>query len=225
LLHDNNEDGGKQAEQLSDFIQEGFLSYFTVDGEAQQLPVYQYCATRSGQQYAWIAAIDIDEFLVVEDTRAKQLDPAKSLKAVLKDFRFQPGLWLQWRGFGPGNHKHRPAPGGPLAHYTNCMPLKWPPEKLGELRTRGFQQEAMQALQIVKYGKTIANTFWVEHASTAHGFIYKLHPSPFPHLFPFTLPQCAMLRVLSCLQRVNAENQYIVISTLWALNLPLGRNL
>ena len=41
------------------------------------------------------------------------------------------GVWLQWRGFGPGEHVQRPTPGGPLAHYDQCMPLVW-------LQWRGF---------------------------------------------------------------------------------------
>jgi predicted nucleic acid-binding Zn ribbon protein len=93
LLHDNNEDGGQQAADLSDFITDGFLSYFTVQGEAQQIPVYQYCVTQSGQQFSWLAALDIDEFIVVEDARASQRRPSNRLKTVLQEFRFQPGYF------------------------------------------------------------------------------------------------------------------------------------
>lgn len=100
LLHDNNEDGGQQAAELSDFITDGFLSLFTVQGEAQQIPVYQYCVTHSGQQFSWLAALDIDEFIVVEDVRANQRPPSSRLKSVLEDFRFQPGLFLS----GPLRH-------------------------------------------------------------------------------------------------------------------------
>ena len=40
LLYDNNEDGGAQAAELADFIQDGFLTYYTVPGQAMQVPVY-----------------------------------------------------------------------------------------------------------------------------------------------------------------------------------------
>lgn len=83
------------------------------------------------------------------------------------------GLWLQWRGFGPGSHDRRPEPGGPLAHYDHCMPLQWPPKTLATLKQKGLPADAGQAATISKYGKTIANTFWVKQASTAHGFMYK----------------------------------------------------
>lgn len=91
LLHDNNEDGGQQAEDFSDFIQEGFVSYFTVGGEAQQIPVYQRCVNVSGVEYSWIAAIDIDEFIVIEDSTAFARPHAQQIKTILEDFRFQPG--------------------------------------------------------------------------------------------------------------------------------------
>jgi hypothetical protein len=83
------------------------------------------------------------------------------------------GLWLQWRGFGPGSHIRRPEPGGPLQHYDHCMPLQWPPKTLQALRKKGLPPDAGQAATIARYGKTIANTFWVQQASTAHGFMYK----------------------------------------------------
>ena len=83
------------------------------------------------------------------------------------------GLWLQWRAFGPGHHVDRPSPGGPLQHYTRCMPLRWPPPRLAELQVQGIPDGAVQAAAAVRYGKSIANMFWVEHASTAHSFMYR----------------------------------------------------
>lgn len=82
-------------------------------------------------------------------------------------------LFLQWKGFGPGNHHTRPEPGGPLAHYSHCMPLDWPPANMRRLEQQGIPEDAGQAVSIVKYGKTIANRFWTSHASTAHGFMYR----------------------------------------------------
>lgn len=67
------------------------MTYFTVEGEAQQIPVYQRCISVSGLEFSWIAAIDIDEFIVIEDDAARDKPHAKQLKAVLEEFRFQPG--------------------------------------------------------------------------------------------------------------------------------------
>ena len=83
------------------------------------------------------------------------------------------GLWLQWRGFGPGTHVARPEPGGPLAHYDECMPLEWPPRHLKRLQEQGLPPDGGQAAAIVKYGKSVVNTYWVAQASNAHGFMYR----------------------------------------------------
>lgn len=91
LLYDNNENGGAQAGDVSDFIQDGFLTYFTVPGQAMQIPVYHHCLVHSSENYTWLAAIDIDEFLVVEDEEARLMPPKQQLKTVLRDFRFYPG--------------------------------------------------------------------------------------------------------------------------------------
>ena len=91
FLHDNNEDGGLQAAELADFISDGFLTYTTVPGQAKQLPVYQRCVTDVATGYSWVAALDIDEFLAVEDDAAQRRPPQEWLKAVLHHFRFQPG--------------------------------------------------------------------------------------------------------------------------------------
>lgn len=91
LLYDNNEDGGAQAAELADFIQDGFLTYYTVPGEAMQIPVYHHCLLHSAEQYTWLATIDIDEFLIVEDKDAHNRSPDQMLKTVLRDFRFYPG--------------------------------------------------------------------------------------------------------------------------------------
>ena len=92
LLHDNNENGGAFAANLSDYIISGFVQYFTVSGEAQQLPVYQRCSSHSATNFSWLAAIDVDEFLVIEDAKAKALyKPREQLKMILEDFRFFPG--------------------------------------------------------------------------------------------------------------------------------------
>jgi hypothetical protein len=46
--------------------------------------------------------------------------PAPDLKTVLRGFRGNAGLSMQWVLFGSSSHVARPTPGGPLAHYTKC---------------------------------------------------------------------------------------------------------
>lgn len=63
-----------------------------------------------------------------------------------------------------------------MAHYKSCMPTTWPPARLAELTQRGIPSDGEQAAGITKYGKTIANRFWVAQASNAHGFMYRQAP-------------------------------------------------
>lgn len=89
FLHDNNEDGAAQAVQLQDFIDDGFLTLSQVDGEKKQMQVYEHCLGIVAGRYSWMAAFDIDEFIVVTDPAAK--NAVSSVKAVLQEFRFRPG--------------------------------------------------------------------------------------------------------------------------------------
>ena len=43
-----------------------------------------------------------------------------NLKGVLRDFRGNAGLSMQWVLFGSSGHEKRPTPGGPLAHFYKC---------------------------------------------------------------------------------------------------------
>ena len=113
------------------------------------MAAYQLCAERFARRYAWIFQFDLDEFAVVTDA-ALAGRPAP-LKALMRDFRFHPGLWLQWRIFGPGDLQHRPAVGGPLAHYTKCI-LRKP---------------------VNMYGKSLASRFWFRAVSSAHADYYR----------------------------------------------------
>lgn len=89
LLFDNNEDGGKQAADVRDFIADGFLSYYQIQGDNLQLGVYDICVEKARTQFAWLAAIDLDEFLVVKD-EALRLE-AKPLKRLMAQFHFKTG--------------------------------------------------------------------------------------------------------------------------------------
>lgn len=167
FLHENGQNGAAVADKLQDFISDGFLSFRTVSGIAQQIPVYDRCLQNEGRSYAWLMAIDLDEFLVVTDPEASSGEPGARLKSVLNDFRFRPAVWVQWRTFGPSEHKRRPAPGGPMQHYTQCI--------VGDNDgvADGGSRSYTQSHSVNKYGKSIVNTFWGLRASNAHGFLYR----------------------------------------------------
>ena len=95
FVYDNNEDHGTQALGVQDYIDQQFVTWHLLDGAAFsggiQTAAYQHCLSTYGPYVSWLAEIDADEYLSVEDPAARQLPPARRLKAVLGDFRFMPG--------------------------------------------------------------------------------------------------------------------------------------
>lgn len=73
-----------------------------------------------------------------------------TLKELLREYRFFPGLSVHWVMFGSNGHQARPQGGGMLQHYTTC------------------ENTAFGAV------KTIVNTYHVQHVlRQPHNFRYK----------------------------------------------------
>lgn len=81
----------------------------------------------------------------------------QTLKQMLDEFKYFPGLVVNWVIFGPGGRETRPEHGGVLRHYTRCRQQPW------------------------ATFKTIANTFFTEDVSWhPHNLIYQCPPSSCP---------------------------------------------
>ena len=74
-----------------------------------QVMAYAHAASNFGQDYRWMAFIDVDEFLIPKS--------ADSLDAALAHLGDCPNLSLPWHMFGRSGHADRPA-GGVLANYN-----------------------------------------------------------------------------------------------------------
>jgi hypothetical protein len=68
------------------------------------------------------------------------------LKSVLRSFKGNAGLSLQWVIFGSSGHTKRPTPGGPLAHYHQCT---------GKL---SFQMKCMANMYHATHHMMVGNT-------------------------------------------------------------------
>ena len=53
------------AEQLQDFVDDGFLTLESDGKRANQLNIYKRCMEKYRQNHNWMAFIDIDEFIVI----------------------------------------------------------------------------------------------------------------------------------------------------------------
>ena len=89
FLFDNSEDDGQQSKFVSDFIEDGFLTWLVLDGPAYQVGAYQYCATHYANSYSWVLQFDLDEFVVLSHKSDHRLEPP--LKALMRQYRFYPG--------------------------------------------------------------------------------------------------------------------------------------
>ncbi len=74
-----------------------------------QVMAYAHAASNFGQDYRWMAFIDVDEFLIPKS--------ADSLDAALAHLGDCPNLSLPWHMFGRSGHAKMPH-GGVLANYT-----------------------------------------------------------------------------------------------------------
>jgi hypothetical protein len=99
---------------LSDYIQNGEVEYQLIqDHEPNtQMYAYEYCLKYHGHKHNWMAFIDSDEYIAVNDT-------SKSIPEVLKRYTAYGGLALNWKIFGSSGHVERPW-GGVLPNYWRC---------------------------------------------------------------------------------------------------------
>lgn len=74
-----------------------------------QVMAYAHAASNFGQDFRWMAFIDVDEFLIPKS--------ADCLEAALAHLGDCPNLSLPWHMFGRSGHAERPV-GGVLANYT-----------------------------------------------------------------------------------------------------------
>lgn len=133
--------------------------------------VYTWCLEEHRADFAFMLFLDVDEFLVIRNGRggapvAPAVPPAPighvhpsiaiatagepRLRAALEHYRHAPAVILHWIMVGPSGHKERPADGGVLRHYTQCVPEP-------DVRI-----------------KTLVNTFYVDGISPQpHNFWYR----------------------------------------------------
>ena len=76
---------------------------------------YTECINSAKHRHRWLAFIDADEFLVVND-------PVKqNINTFMKDYEAHAGLGVNWVTFGSSGHPTKPA-GSTLTQYTRCFP-------------------------------------------------------------------------------------------------------
>jgi hypothetical protein len=99
---------------LKEYIERGDVEYqFSQDREPNtQFYAYEYCLKYHGHKHNWMAFIDSDEYIALNDT-------SKSIPEILERYTAYGGLAINWKIFGSSGHVERPW-GGVLPNYWRC---------------------------------------------------------------------------------------------------------
>ncbi|RMZ53814.1 hypothetical protein APUTEX25_003953, partial [Auxenochlorella protothecoides] len=111
---------------IADFINQGRVEYYylprvtPITVPLMQIKLYDLCLRHASPLHAFIAFIDVDEFLVMASA-----ERARGLPGLLKEFEQHGALAVNWRLLGPGGHAIQPG-GGVLQNFLACTPVQYP---------------------------------------------------------------------------------------------------
>lgn len=112
-------DNGSQvpiAETLAHEVKAGTVTVVPYPGRCCQMPSYNDCMKRFGQESLWIAVIDADEFIVPKGT--------DDLRPMLVEYADAGSLAINWQVFGSSGHLTRPE-GLQIENFLMRAPVAW----------------------------------------------------------------------------------------------------
>ena len=96
IIYDNNDiDGEKPEDVLQDFIKSNFVEIIDARGfKSAQIPAYNHCYKKYRNQFDYIAFLDFDEFIIIQNN--------KSINDYLYDSKFDKceSILLNWVMYG-----------------------------------------------------------------------------------------------------------------------------
>lgn len=96
----DNESRVPLSHTLAEYIEHGFVTVVPIVGKSMQMPAYAQCLERFGQDFRWLAFIDLDEFLFPVQ--------GEDLRLLLSDYEEHGGLGANWCTFGSSGHVTSP---------------------------------------------------------------------------------------------------------------------
>ena len=128
---------------LSQYISSGFVTVVDIPGPFPQYESYQHCLNTFGNDFRWIAFIDIDEYIVLKNN--------KYIHSLLLEYEEFGGLVVNWVMFSSNGHIKRPK-GLAIENFTSRFE---------------YSDRSSQTI------KSIVQPRYVKHANlTAHHFTY-----------------------------------------------------
>ncbi len=111
IIYDNDS-ATPIAQTLAKYVKAGIVDVVPVSGQDRQIPAYEHCLREYGPRFRWIGFLDLDEFLVLKDTRDARI--------LLSDYEDHGGLAVHWVMYGSSGHVLRPA-GLQIENYTTRL--------------------------------------------------------------------------------------------------------
>src|SRR5438309_11534779 len=99
FLYDN-ESTDDHLEVLGPYIEDGMVVLHQWPMRPGQLPAYNHCLAKHGDESRWIAFLDLDEFLFSPTLRP--------LPELLAEYEQHPAVVVNWMMFGTSGHLTRP---------------------------------------------------------------------------------------------------------------------
>lgn len=105
----DNESTDQTREILQPYIEKGIVDYKWFPGYRMQLAAYDHCLKHHRYESRWLAAIDMDEFIV----------PLKhqTIPQYLKELEQAPVVEINWLCYG-SSHQKTKQPGGVMERFT-----------------------------------------------------------------------------------------------------------
>jgi hypothetical protein len=114
ILFYDHDSSDRSAELLSELSGYGLVTpiRWHVDPDASpQMAAYRHGLERLGDEYGWVAFVDLDEFLV--------LPQHETIHGFLADFGGHDALGINWKNFGSSGHTHY-SPGLVIDRFRRC---------------------------------------------------------------------------------------------------------
>ena len=145
----DNESPDDTKEVLEPYIESGKVVYCLIKGRGRQLDAYNDAIEKYAYRTKYMAFIDVDEFIVLEDEKSILKD---TITSIMSSNIRAGGIAVNWRIYGSSGHEKRPD-----GHVMENYLYRCSPEKRGN-----------------DCIKTIANPRVIERYMHVHYPIYKL---------------------------------------------------
>lgn len=113
-LYDNESEDNLQ-EILHPYVDQGLITYIFCPGKKMQMPAYNDAIARFKKNNRWMAFIDADEFIVLN-----QSFPQNILK-FMKPYEEYDMLGINWCMFDFNNYNHPPKKGFVISNFIRCF--------------------------------------------------------------------------------------------------------